>query len=56
MNNCMQIQNIFNNKMQYNSNSCDLLMWSYDSPRFILKTAKNRCDPGLKSPVKLKTT
>ncbi len=35
--------------MQYNSNPCDLLMWSSDSPKFILKTAKNRCDPGLKS-------
>ena len=41
--------------MQYNSNPCDLLMWSSDSPKFILKTAKNRCDPGLKSPVFIKT-
>ncbi len=50
MNSCMQIKNIFNNKMQFNSNACDLLMWSSDS-KFHLENSKNRCDPGLKSPV-----
>ena len=33
----------------------DLLMRSSDSLKFILKAAKNRRDPGLKSPVEHRT-
>ncbi len=31
MNNCKQIQNIFNNKMPYNSNPCDLRVLTFQS-------------------------